>query len=303
MTDLLVWNVGNREPPIHQYIQVDGSPVDLTGATVRFKMREVGSDTLVVDQPATIVDAASGHVRYDWAAADVDTAMLALVWWEVTFSGKSQDVGEAAIEIRAHAPMGNAYVELEEFKRTVSMDGTSYADLDIQRTLAGASRAINNETRRTFWKDAVDTTRYYQPLDNGQVWIDDLATLTSFATDTDADNTWSTTWVENVDFTLNPYNAPSGGWPWTSIALHTSSNYGFVWTSRGVRVVGRFGWPEVPEDIKVATVIQTHRWLKRQREAPFAVAGLGVDGVSVRVPPLDPDVARILGPYTLRSFL
>ena len=69
----------------------DGSDVaiDLTGATVRFHMRRIGSDLVVTDQPCSIVTALSGLVRYDWSASDTDTIGSYQVEFEVTYSNFS----------------------------------------------------------------------------------------------------------------------------------------------------------------------------------------------------------------------
>jgi len=68
-----------RPSYVAQLLQ-DGSAVDLAGATVRFHM---GS---VVDAPATIVDASTGVVRYDWLATDTAVAGTYNAEFEVTFS-------------------------------------------------------------------------------------------------------------------------------------------------------------------------------------------------------------------------
>ena len=63
----------------------DGVAVDITSATVRFHMID-SNDVTVVDSGATIASGAAGTVRYDWLAADTDTAGGFRGEFEVTFS-------------------------------------------------------------------------------------------------------------------------------------------------------------------------------------------------------------------------
>lgn len=60
-------------PPIQATLELNGVPVNLSGCTVRFIMTDKASGTVKVDATATVVNSATGVVRYDWIQADTDT--------------------------------------------------------------------------------------------------------------------------------------------------------------------------------------------------------------------------------------
>ncbi len=70
-------------------------PVDLTAASVRFKMRKIDAATLVTNAAGSILqvgdgsDGSKGDVSYSWSAGDTDEAGLYQGEWEVTFTGGS----------------------------------------------------------------------------------------------------------------------------------------------------------------------------------------------------------------------
>lgn len=72
----------------HQLLDEEGSPIDLTGASVSFHM--VDSDGSVkVNTSASIDNAGNGEVSYSWSAGDTDTEGVYKAEWEVDFGNGS----------------------------------------------------------------------------------------------------------------------------------------------------------------------------------------------------------------------
>jgi hypothetical protein len=67
----------------------NGAAINVTGASVRFHLRAIGSQVVKVDEAATIVTPLEGIVRYDWSASDTDTVGSYQAEFEVTYADAS----------------------------------------------------------------------------------------------------------------------------------------------------------------------------------------------------------------------
>lgn len=67
----------------------DDNVIDLVGASVRFRMKKPGADSLKIDETATLLDAANGRVEYDWSSGDTDTAGHYNAEFAVDYSGET----------------------------------------------------------------------------------------------------------------------------------------------------------------------------------------------------------------------
>ena len=64
----------------------DAADIDLTSASVRFHMWPISTQTVTVDEAATVVTPLEGLVRYDWQAADTATIGSYQAEFEVTYA-------------------------------------------------------------------------------------------------------------------------------------------------------------------------------------------------------------------------
>lgn len=67
----------------------NGDPIDLDSATVRFHMRQIGSNTVKIDAAGGVVLASDGVVQYIWSEDDTDTVGAYQAEFEVTYPGGS----------------------------------------------------------------------------------------------------------------------------------------------------------------------------------------------------------------------
>lgn len=79
---------GDRLPRLRATLKNGGNAaIDLTGATVQFRMRLKGGTDLAVDAPATVTGATVGEVEYAWADGDTDDVGQFDCEFIVTFPG------------------------------------------------------------------------------------------------------------------------------------------------------------------------------------------------------------------------
>jgi len=191
------------------------------------------------------------------------------------------------------------YITLSELAESLSLT-ESFADDDMTQAILAASAEVDRRCDRTFGVDGTPSTRYYTPEASLIVFIDDLTNSTTpvVSVDLGLDGTFSQTLTLYTDFMFEPLNATADGVPFTTIRVDAqrSSAY-FPLAPRTVRVTGTFGWPAVPPGVKEATAILAARFMKRVREAPFGVAGFGIDGSAVRIGQYDPDVDALLAKF------
>lgn len=93
----IVVYVGNTAPTVVgtlQEVKPNGSvgPVDLSAATVNFRMRSQFGSALLIDALAFIVNPGAGSVQYSWALADTTTAIDSSpgpykAWWHLDYGG------------------------------------------------------------------------------------------------------------------------------------------------------------------------------------------------------------------------
>jgi hypothetical protein len=198
-----------------------------------------------------------------------------------------------------------SYATLAEFKSAIGI-GTADTtdDTALQSVLDATDALIDLYTDRKQGFGTATETRYYTAQDYSYVLTDDLVSVTTLQTDDNGDGTYETTWTAGTDFVLAPGNANLDGWPYTEIDASVNWPRNFPrGVYRGVKVVGVFGWPAVPNAVKQAAIIQAGAvW--SSRTSPFGVIGSqDLGGILRQARALHPEAQVLLEAYRKREGL
>jgi hypothetical protein len=177
------------------------------------------------------------------------------------------------------------YATLPELKAMRGIDDTD-DDLMLGKALVVASRRIDGKTNRRFWLDDEAVARTFSAAGRvtaGRLLVDDIGSLDDLVVETGTTGSWTAT----TDYETGPDNALSQGWPVTELVASG-------WSCR-VRITARWGWPAVPEDIQMATLMLASR-LYLRKDSPQGVLNSAEWG-PVRVSRWDPDVEALVAPY------
>ena len=164
---------------------------------------------------------------------------------------------------------------------TVSSDTNDSAA--IEDIIEAASRHIDNLCGRVFFQSSSDEeTRYFTPEDKSLLFVDDLVSITTIAGDNSQLRTWPDT-LSSSDYELQPYNAVNKGWPYTWMETTPLTTAYFPTVRKGIKITGVFGFPSVPDDIKVACLgIALNIYQSRTGQATSGDVRVTAAGVVIR---------------------
>ena len=199
--------------------------------------------------------------------------------------------------------INQGYATRNQVKAALRIGTADTIDDDlIDNCVGAASRLIDGYCNRRFWQTGTAEARVYQAEDSFYCSIDDIAgTAITLKTSSQSDGTFDVTWKVS-DYQLEPLNGNLDGLTWSYDKIRAVGDYLFPTVNANygeqalVQVTAVFGWPEVPEPVTQATIIQASRIFKRY-DSPLGVAGFGDLG-AIRVSRyLDPDMAQLVEPY------
>lgn len=188
----------------------------------------------------------------------------------------------------------NLYSTVASLKTRLGISDTT-DDTTLGLILTGVCRAIDGHCGQSFYQDSSASVRYFTAQDKRTVFVDPLVSVTTLATDSDIDRTYSQTWA-TTDYDLMPANASSRNRPYTWIEQAPDGDYNFPTRSLGVKLTAVWGWPAVPAAVGEAALLWAERLYKR-KDAPFGIASFVEAGEMRLIKEIDPDVQTLLKPF------
>lgn len=187
----------------------------------------------------------------------------------------------------------NGYCTLAEVKAALRLTDNN-DDALLENAIEGASRRIDGYCGRFFYQKAATVdlfTRFPYVVQTPEI----ASSTLTLSTDNAGDRTYSTTWSAS-EYLLEPTNQSLTGFPYTKIVAIGSKTFPLFFDPDrpAVRIVGTFGWPSIPDDVREACVLLAMRGFARYNSA-LGVVGFADMAIQVRA--VDPDVRDLLMPY------
>jgi hypothetical protein len=239
------------------------------------------------------------------ATITVDQTGLWLYRWTATGAATTAEDGQFYVQPAATAQV---YTTRAELKAGLGIPQTDTVDDDdLDDAILTASRAVEGDTQRTFYKTT--ETRTLEPTDRWHLRLGpymDLVSVTTLKTDSDGDGTFDTTWATTdyqlltADGTPN-VNASPEPRPYRRIKAIGTQTFPCSWAwhlgrSDRVQINGTWGWPAVPDRIRRATRLAAAEIFKLN-SAPFGAIGMADLGI-IRVR-ANPKYQALISTYQL----
>jgi hypothetical protein len=205
--------------------------------------------------------------------------------------------GSVTVHGTATTGIVNGYATLAELKAWYKTRGgddkaDTGDDVVINSIIEAVSRYIDNEVGRRFWTTSADETRYFtvEPTythssQAEEVEVGDLLSATTVAVDYDEDRNYTALTV-TTDYEFEPVNAALDGWPYSSLVLAPQTDEYFPTTRRGVQVVGKWGFPAIPTDIKNLCLAMTLN-IYSERSGQTSPGNITITAAGVVIRPQD----------------
>jgi hypothetical protein len=189
----------------------------------------------------------------------------------------------------------NGYCTLAEVKAAMRLTD-SVDDTLLENSIEGASRRIDGYCGRFFYQTTQTVTFY--ATNAYRLATRDLVSVTTLKTDNSGTGVFTTTWTLNTDYIFEPLDAVLQTRPYNAIAATGGKTFPLYTPPDPptTQIVGVWGWPSVPDDVREACVLLSMRQFARYNAA---LGVLGFADMAITVRAVDPDVRDLLSPYRL----
>jgi len=260
---------------------VDGTATDPTAVTLTVTSPSSVVTSYTWPTPATLTRTGPGAFTTDKVSDESGT------WtgrWDGT--GSASDTALVTWDVQETA-LGRLYATVEALKSRMRITGTN-DDYELHTACFSASRAVEQECERHFWRTTAAEVRTFEPCGTyvvNMTEFNDLVSIATLKTDSSGDGVYDTTWAVS-DYQLWPPNPSAAPEPKPHSHVRAVGNQVFptVFTvgarTNVVEITGVFGWPAVPRTIQQAALLLAQDTFSL-KDTKFGVAQFGDLTVSV----------------------